>query len=66
VAATEGTGADNRRADMTKFIHICASENDLFALDDEGEVFQYDFNAKSWVKLSPSRSQDGSQDEERL
>lgn len=51
---------------MTKFIHICASENDLFALDGGGEVFQYDFNAKSWVKLSPSRSPDASQDEERL
>ena len=37
--------------EATKFIQLCASQNDLFALDDSGEVYRYDFNAKSWVQL---------------
>jgi hypothetical protein len=40
----------------TKFIQICASQNDLFALDKDGNIYQYNFNAKSWVKLGASRS----------
>jgi hypothetical protein len=40
---------------MTKFIQICASRNDLFALDEEGDVYQYHFNVKTWVKLVGSR-----------
>ena len=40
----------------TKFIQICASQNDLFALDKEGDIYQYNFNAKAWVKLGVSRS----------
>ena len=40
----------------TKFIQICASQNDLFALDEEGNISQYNFNAKAWVKLVASRS----------
>ena len=36
---------------MAKFIDICASSNDLFGLDDEGVVFQYNFHMSSWVKL---------------
>jgi hypothetical protein len=40
----------------TKFIQICASQNDLFALDTEGNIYQYNFNAKAWVKLGASRS----------
>lgn len=40
----------------TKFIHICASQNDLFALDEEGDIYQYNFNATVWVKLVASRS----------
>jgi hypothetical protein len=43
---------------MTKFIHICASENDLFALDEEGHVYQYNFQAQTWVKLVSSRSEE--------
>jgi len=39
-----------------KFIQICASQNDLFALDEEGNISQYNFNAKAWVKLVASRS----------
>jgi hypothetical protein len=40
----------------TKFIQICASQNDLFALDKEGNIYQYNFNAKAWAKLVASRS----------
>jgi hypothetical protein len=41
---------------MAKFVQICASRDDLFALDEEGSVYQYNFNAKTWVKLVASRS----------
>ena len=40
----------------TKFIQICASQNDLFALDEEGNIYQYNFNTKAWAKLVASRS----------
>jgi len=40
----------------TQFIQICASQNDLFALDKEGNIYQYNFNAKGWVKLGANRS----------
>jgi hypothetical protein len=40
----------------TKFIQICASQNDLFALDRERNVYQYNFNAKAWAQLVASRS----------
>ena len=40
----------------TKFIQICASQNDLFALDEEGGIYQYNFNTTVWVKLVASRS----------
>jgi hypothetical protein len=40
---------------MTKFIQICASQNDLFALDVEGDIYQYHFNIKAWVKLIANR-----------
>ena len=40
----------------TPFIQICASQNDLFALDREGNIYQYNFNAKAWVRLGASRS----------
>ena len=43
---------------MTKFVQICASQNDLFGLDDDGDVYQYNFNTKSWVLLARERSQD--------
>lgn len=41
---------------MTKLIQICASQNDLFGLDDQGDVFQYNFKVKTWVKLIVERS----------
>jgi hypothetical protein len=40
----------------TQFIQICASQNDLFALDKDGNIYQYNFNAKAWIKLGASRS----------
>lgn len=36
---------------MPKLIQICASANDLFALDDEGIVYRYNFNTEGWVRL---------------
>jgi hypothetical protein len=43
----------------TRFIQICASQNDLFALDAAGNVYQYNFNTTTWEKLATSRSADG-------
>ena len=40
---------------MAKFIQICASQNDLFALDQDGGIHQYDFNTKTWAELAPDR-----------
>jgi hypothetical protein len=37
---------------MARLVQICASSNDLFGLDDEGNVHQYDFNTKAWVTLA--------------
>src|SRR5437899_4051258 len=34
------------------FLQLCASQNDLFALDECGDVYQYNFNTKTWLKLS--------------
>ncbi|HEV8439649.1 MAG TPA: hypothetical protein VGT40_16290 [Methylomirabilota bacterium] len=34
---------------------MCASQNDLFALDEEGDIYQYHFNVKTWVKLVATR-----------
>lgn len=36
---------------MAKLIQICASQNDLFGLDDDGMVYQYNFNASTWTEL---------------
>ena len=47
------------QAPTTKFIQICASQNDLFALDEEGNIYQYNFNARAWLKLVASRSHEG-------
>ena len=40
---------------MAKFMQICASQNDVFALDDVGDVFRYNFSAKTWVRLIADR-----------
>ena len=36
---------------MAKLIQICASQNDLFGLDGDGVVYQYNFNTNNWMKL---------------
>ena len=48
---------------MTKFIQICASQNDLFGLDDVGDVYQYNFNTKTWVQLAREQSHDDAGDQ---
>lgn len=51
---------DEPRAQIPpKFIQICASQNDLFGLDMEGDIYQYNFNATTWEKLDASRSHQG-------
>jgi hypothetical protein len=40
---------------MTRFVQLCASQNNLFALDEEGHVYQYHFNVRTWVKLAVTR-----------
>jgi hypothetical protein len=45
-------------AGVAKFVQICASQNDLFGLDEGGNIHQYNFTVKSWEKLVPSRSPD--------
>jgi len=34
-----------------KLEQICASNNDLFGLDHDGEVYQYNFSTHTWKKL---------------
>lgn len=36
---------------MAKFTRICASQDDLFALDEDGNVYPHTFNTKTWVHL---------------
>ena len=42
-----------------KLVQICASQNDLFGLDDEGHVYQYNFNTSCWMHLGRGRSGQG-------
>jgi hypothetical protein len=41
---------------MTKLIQICASANDLFGLDGDGVVYQYNFSTNTWMALGHGRS----------
>ena len=41
---------------MAKFIQICASQNDLFALDQDGGIHRYNFNTNAWEELAPDRA----------
>jgi hypothetical protein len=43
---------------MRRLIQICASQNDLFALDEDGEVYQYNFKTSTWMLLGRGRSAD--------
>ena len=44
---------------MAKLIQICASQNDLFGLDGDGLVHQYNFSTNTWMKLGRGRSDFG-------
>lgn len=44
---------------MTKLIQICASQNDLFGLDGDGVVYQYNFKTSAWTKLGDGRGDPG-------
>jgi hypothetical protein len=50
-------------AGMPKFTQICASQDDLFALDEDGDIYRYNFNTESWRKLVPNRSREESRGE---
>jgi hypothetical protein len=41
---------------MTKLIQVCASANDLFGLDGDGVVYQYNFSTNTWMTLGHGRS----------
>ena len=41
----------DREMPMAKLIQICASQNDLFGLDADGLVYQYNFNSNTWMAL---------------
>ena len=43
---------------LADFVQICASQNDLFALDGEGNVYKFNFNASTWEKLAARRSRE--------
>jgi hypothetical protein len=49
----------SRREAMMKLIQICASQNDLFGLDGEGHVYQYNFNTNGWMRIGLGRSAPG-------
>ena len=40
---------------MEKLIQICASQNDLFGLDADGVVYQYNFHTNEWMGLGCGR-----------
>ena len=44
------------RTTTPKLVQICASQNDLFGLDVDGRVYQYNFQTSSWMRLGLGRS----------
>ena len=54
---TEGVdrSVEGQREQAAKFVQVCASQNDLFALDEEGNVYQYNFGLKTWTRLAAGR-----------
>jgi hypothetical protein len=44
--------ADAQEQTTGRFIQICASQNDLFALDEHGDIYRYNFSTKTWVTLN--------------
>jgi hypothetical protein len=49
---------------MAKLVQICASANDLFGLDADGAVYQYNFKTDKWMGLGHGRRDHGSADAE--
>ena len=41
------TDSSSRRIRNGEFIQVCASQNTLFALNEEGEIYPYHFNSKT-------------------
>lgn len=56
LAAAGSWAAGRGGRTVAKFIQICASQDDLFALDEGGSIFQYNFNTKTWMELLAGRS----------
>ena len=42
---------------MATLIQICASHNDLFGLDSDGVVHQYNFNTSTWISIGRGRTE---------
>jgi hypothetical protein len=49
---------------MSKLVQICASQNDLFALDGEGVVYHYNFHTSNWRRLGDRREENAESCEE--
>ena len=61
MSVKSGTAKPASRAPLVaRIVQICASQNDLFGLDDAGIVHQYDFSAKTWRQLAAARSTEAS------
>ena len=52
-------------AGWRRFVQICASRNDLFALGENGSIHQYNFTVQAWEALVAARAPDGSKRGER-
>jgi hypothetical protein len=39
-----------------KLIQVCASYNDLFGLDEDGQPYTYNFHTNTWTRLGPLQS----------
>lgn len=52
----KATAPEGNPRPKSKLIQICASQNDLFALDADGIVYQYDFKGRMWERLDERRA----------
>jgi hypothetical protein len=39
-----------------KLIQVCASYNNLFGLDEDGQPYTYKFHTNTWTRLGPLQS----------
>lgn len=58
-AAAPGAAAEAGKRTTAKFIQICASRDDLFALDEDANIDRYNFSTKAWVTLDPTLDRSG-------